>query len=466
MVRARRPVVTVTRRDVLKTAAAFAVMPSLASAKPAMLTAREGAQLIAPPGFSETRVWGYEGRVPGAPIRLRQGDRVQRRLMNELPQATSVHWHGIRIDNAMDGVPGLTQHAVPPGETFDYDSAAPDAGTYWYHAHNRSVEQVARGLYGPLIVDEAKARDVDQDLTLMLDDWRLDTDTAQISDDFDNGHDLSHGGRLGNLVTVNGTFDPTFPVQRHHRLRLRLINAANARIFDLGLDGMTGWIVALDGMPLPVPLKVTETFLLAPAQRADLIVDVVAADAAAANLFSRERDGAFGLARFSVSGQAASTPRSGVPPLPHNQLPDLTSLDGVPRQRIALEGGAMSWLDSARLGGTELSGQDLAQLGRFWALNGYAERPDAPFLDVASGSVHRIAFANETVFPHAMHLHGHHFRLILPDGTLGPWRDTVLVERGETREIALVADNPGDWLLHCHMLGHAASGMTSWFRVT
>ncbi|WP_170337911.1 multicopper oxidase family protein [Ruegeria arenilitoris] len=455
-----------SRRSLLKSAAALAVFPTPARSAPLTLTAREGAQLIAPPGFPETAIWGFDGQVPGSPIHLRQGERVQRRLVNELPKATSVHWHGIRIDNAMDGVPGLTQDAVPGGATFDYDFIVPDAGTYWYHAHNKSVEQVARGLYGPLIVHESEAPDVEQDLVLMLDDWRLDPETAQITQDFDNGHDLSHAGRLGNLITVNGAFDPSFPVQQNQRLRLRLVNAANARVFTVGLDGMTGWIVALDGMPLAEPIPIEDTFPLAPAQRADLLVDVLAANAETASLFSQERDGAFGLARFSVAGQAASTPRSGVRPLPPNPLPELTDLNNVPRHEMRLQGGAMRWLESARIGETELSGRELAQLGRFWALNGYAERPDDPFLDAPLGSVHRIAFVNETVFPHAMHLHGHHFRLILPDGTLGPWRDTVLVERGETREIALVTDNPGNWLLHCHMLGHAASGMMSWYRVT
>lgn len=457
---------TVTRRHVLKSAAALAVLPTLARSEPHVMTARAGAQLIAPPGFPETRVWGFDGRVPGPAIRVKQGRRLSRRLRNELQQATSVHWHGVRIDNAMDGVPGLTQHAVPTGQEFDYEFALRDAGTYWYHAHNRSVEQVARGLYGPLIVEEPEAPDVDQDLTLMLDDWRLDPETAQIADDFDNGHDLSHAGRLGNLVTVNGSFDPVFPVKRHERVRLRLINASNARIYDLGLDGLVGWIVALDGMPLTDPIAIEGTFPLAPAQRADLMVDVVAEAGGTASLVSRERDGAFGLVRLRIAGQASSAPRAGVQPLPPNPLPEIPDLDGIPRHRMTLEGGAMRWLDSARLGDVELSGRELAQLGRFWALNGYAERPDDPFLDATIGSRHRIAFVNETAFPHAMHLHGHHFRLILPDGSLGPWRDTVLIERGETREIALVTDNPGNWLLHCHMLGHAASGMMSWFRVT
>ncbi|CUJ91926.1 Multicopper oxidase mco [Ruegeria denitrificans] len=456
---------TFTRRQFLQSAAALTVLPHQVRASGSDLIAQTAMQQIAPDGFPQTPVWSYGGGVPGGEIRLHQGARVQRTLVNELPQPTTVHWHGIRIDNAMDGVPGLTQEVVAPGERFDYDFVVPDAGTYWYHAHNRSVEQVARGLYGPLIVEEASGPDVDQDLTLMLDDWRLDPDTGHIVEDFDNSHDQSHAGRLGNLISVNGQFDPVFPVRRHDRLRLRLINASNARIYDLALDGVAGWIVALDGMPLEIPLEVEDGFPLAPAQRADLIVDVTAEPDTVAGVISRERDGGFGLVRFPVSGTSATTARSGVALLPPNPLPQVV-LNDAPLHRMTLQGGAMRWLESAQLGGAQLSGRELAQLGRFWALNGYAERPQDPFLDAQRGTVHRIEFVNETSFPHAMHLHGHHFRLILPDGNLGPWRDTVLVERGQTREIALVADNPGDWLLHCHMLGHAASGMMSWFRVT
>lgn len=365
----------------------------------------------------------------------------------------------------MDGVPGLTQDAVETGASFDYSFSVPDAGTYWYHAHNQSMEQVARGLYGPLIVEEAAAPDVDHDLVLMLDDWRLDPETAQITDDFDNGHDLSHAGRLGNIITVNGSLDPRVQARRNDRLRLRLINASNARIFDLNLDGLSGWIVALDGMPLEAPIPLSGAFPIAPAQRIDLVVDVVAGGDTA-SLVSVERDGAFGIVRFDIDEPLAPAPRQGVAALPPNPLPVIEDVSSAPLHRMSLQGGAMRWLDNARIGDTELSGQELAQLGRFWALNGYAERPTDPFLDARTGGLHRIEFVNETVFPHAMHLHGHHFRLIQPDGSLGPWRDTVLVDRGQTRQIALVADNPGDWLLHCHMLGHAASGMMSWFRVT
>ena len=454
-----------SRRQFMQSVLALPMIPRVALASGIELVAQQTTQQIAPEGYPTTLVWSYGAGVPGPQIRVRQGARVQCRLLNVLPQATSVHWHGIRIDNAMDGVPGLTQEAVPTDTSFEYDFVVPDAGTYWYHAHNRSMEQIARGLFGPLIVDEADGPDIDHDMTLMLDDWRLDPETGQIIDDFDNGHDLSHAGRLGNLVTVNGEFDPSYQVKTAERLRLRLINAANARIFDVALDGLKGWIAALDGMPLEMPLAIEDSFPLAPAQRADLIVDVIADVGQTASVVSMESGGSFGLVRFVVAGVSATTARFGIQPLPANPLPDVV-LQDTPLHRMALQGGAMRWLDHAILGDNELSGKDLAQLGRFWALNGYAERPEVPFLDTKLGKTHRIEFANETAFAHAMHLHGHHFRLILPDGTLGPWRDTVLVERGQTRQLVLVADNPGNWLLHCHILGHAESGMVSWFRVS
>jgi len=143
-------------------------------------------------------LWTYNGMSPGPEIRVKQGERVKVRLINNLEEATSIHWHGIRIDNAMDGVSGLTQDAVPPGESYEYDFIVPDAGTFWYHAHTKSWNQVARGLYGPLIVEEIKpVFDRDHDLTLVMDDWRLDKrgvfDVASLG----SMMDWSHAGQIG-----------------------------------------------------------------------------------------------------------------------------------------------------------------------------------------------------------------------------------------------------------------------------
>lgn len=460
--------VNLTRRHLLAGSGATlvaAALPSASLAAPASLEARTARVQLASETYPATEIWGYDGRNPGPELRLRQGERLQRRLVNRLVQPTTIHWHGIRIDNAMDGVPGLTQQAVPPGQSFDYDFVAPDAGTYWYHAHQASAEQVARGLSGVLIVEETEAPEVDHDLALMLDDWRIDPATGQIADDFGNLHDLSHAGRYGNLVTTNGAFDFARDLRPKERLRLRLINAANARIFELGLSGLEGWVVALDGMPLPAPQPLTEALVLAPAQRADLIVDVTAKAGETAWLARAERDGAVGQARFPVAGTGTKARRDAPAPLPPNPRMEVTGLADARSISFRMEGGAMGRMQAAVLDGKRQSFRDLVQAGQFWAFNGVVGRTDAPLVTAARGETLRLPIVNDTAFPHAMHLHGHHFREVGADGALGPMRDTILVMSGETREIAFVADNPGDWLFHCHMLSHAAAGMTTWLRV-
>lgn len=456
-----------TRRDVLCGAAAFVALPakSQEGRQLEQLHARVADMQLLPEAYGRTSVWGYSGTMPGPEIRLPQGARVQRRLRNALPQSTSTHWHGIRIDNAMDGVAGLTQPAVAPGETFDYDFIVPDAGTYWYHAHNRSFEQVARGLYGALIVEEPDPIDIDREEVLILDDWLLDPDTGQISEPFGAPHDLSHAGRIGNLVGTNVINNLTFDVDRHERLRLRLINAANARLFELALDGLEGWIVAIDGMPLPTPRSVSDSFLMGPAQRVDLIVDVTADLGGSAHLVRIDRQQAFSQVAFEVRGDTAVPQRDAPRPLPPNARPRVDLADARSLS-LRMEGGAMGGMRSAMMGGTRRSLQEMMQAGQFWAFNGAVGGMDGPpLIDLSLGETVRLTIVNDTAFPHAMHVHGTHFYEIAPDGSLGEFRDTTMLMRGETREIAIVAENPGDWLLHCHMLSHAASGMMTWLRV-
>jgi len=420
---------------------------------------------LAPDGYPATDIWGYGGTAPGPVLRVAQGGRLQRRLVNSLPQAHSIHWHGIRIDNAMDGVPGLTQAAVEPGDGFDYDFVLPDAGTYWYHSHNRSMEQVARGLHGALIVEEDTPPDIDREEVLVLDDWLIDPETGQISGDFESAHARSHAGRLGNLVLTNGIFDKTMTVQRNERLRLRLINAANARIFVLGLFGLEGWTMALDGMPLPAPEPLEEVVVLGPGQRADLIVDVVAEQGSTAYLARADEARGTPQVSFQVRGQASLARRGTPDALPPNPG-DAFNLSGDSVDlTLNMEGGAMGRLRGAMLDGEETGFREMAQANQFWAFNGMVGMPDTPLATLDRGQIARLTISNDTAFPHAMHLHGMHFREVLADGTLGPMRDTLLMDSAERREIAFAADNPGDWLLHCHMLSHAVSGMMTWVRV-
>ena len=455
------------RRAFLASTAALSLAPALARAtSPALpvLRAQPASQQIVPAEYPATDIWTFNKTLPGETLRYTQGDTLRRRVINDLPQATSVHWHGIRIDNAMDGVPGLTQDAIEPGGQFDYSFKLPDAGTYWYHSHAQSVEQIERGLYGPLIIAEAETPEIDRELVLVLDDLRL-TDDAQIAGGFANRHDRSHAGRLGNVVLTNGIMDLIEPVRRNERLRLRLINAANARVFQLGLLGMTGWTVALDGMPLETPEPLTDAFFLAPAQRADLIVDVSGAEGEEAHLVHVERDEQYSQVAFPISAQVSASTRPAPGPLPQNPVSPLSDLAGATTASLRMEGGAMRGLAEAVYNGQPTDMRTLAQANQFWALNGVVGRTDVPLADLSLGETLRLSMKNDTAFPHAMHLHGMHFREVMADGTLGPWRDTLLTFPGDTRDIAFVADNPGDWLMHCHMLSHHAAGMGTWIRV-
>lgn len=463
-----------TRRDFLRTAgaAAGAVFVGASPARvlaqgslPAALRAREVSCRLLPDDYPQTRLWSYSDGIAGEIIRARQGRRVQRRLINDLPEPTSVHWHGVRIDNAMDGVAGLTQDPVAPGSSFDYDFAVPDAGTYWYHAHTRSYEQVARGLYGALVVEEAEPLDVDRDEVLVLDDWRLNPDDGLIDPGFDSMHDRSHAGRLGNFITTNGDYAHAMDVRRGERLRLRLINAANARIFTLGLQGLDGWTMGLDGMPLPRPEPIADRLILGPAQRVDLIVDVTAQEGESAWLYRVDGNDGYAQSEFRVTATASRARRPEPSSLPPNPRMGVPGIESARRLRLVMEGGAMGRMAGAILDGRRASFRELARANQFWALGGVVGMTDTPFAELALGETVRIEIVNDTVFPHAMHLHGMHFRELRDDGTLGPMRDTILLDGGETREIAFVADNPGDWLFHCHMLAHAASGMTTWIKV-
>ena len=429
------------------------------------LVAKPGLMQLTPKQYPATEIWGYGGTVPGTSIRVRQGARVRRDFFNLLPQASSIHWHGIRIENSMDGVAGVTQEPVGAGQRFRYDFAVPDAGTYFYHPHNRTFEQMARGLYGPLIVEEKEgAPDVDRDEVLMLDDWRL-TQDAQIAGRFGAMHDLSHAGRIGNWITVNGQGEWTARAGHFSRLRLRLINTANARIFTLKTQGMEGWIVALDGMPLDVPERLDQ-LILAPSQRADLIVDIVGDEGGEARLVSMERDGGFVVGSIAIRGAERPKRLDAPKALPPNPVPALGPLTSAQTVGLLMEGGARGRMRRATLAGKELDIRQLVLQGKAWAFNGVAGMSETPLLQAARGETVRIRMRNDTAWPHAMHLHGHHFRVIGEGEETGPLRDTVLMESRQTTEIAFVADNPGDWLIHCHMLEHSAAGMMTWLKVS
>ena len=472
----------ISRRAVLAGAAALGgapLLPRLARAQTAPLVLRSTtatAQLVGAE-FPATQVWAYAtdgvASVPGPEIRVTAGARVRRRLINALPEATSVHWHGIRIDNAMDGAAPLTQAAVETGESFDYDFVAPDPGTYWYHSHNRGWQQVSRGLSGPLIVEDREPWQglpgaAVREMTLVLDDWLLDGDATIVENRGDDLATVSHGGRMGNAVTVNGTAFPELPVRPGERLRLRIITAATDRIMFLGLPNLSARLIALDGHPI-APRDI-ETHLIGPAQRADVVIDVPRDSDEVHGLMVDPGNGEWvQIATFRPEGDPVATVEGDVRPLPDWGTLAAPDLAAPQRETLLMEGGAMRGIGDATYRGERMSASELAANGMVWVFNGVADGKEAPMFRATRGRTVQIEMINRTMFPHAIHVHGHHFRILSRDGTADPYeyvRDTVLIGGDASVEIAFVADNPGQWMIHCHMLSHQASGMMGWFEVT
>ena len=429
------------RRQFLASSAAVSWLPLQAFAGSTMyrLRAEEVTSQILPDGDGATRMLGFNGSMPGPELRVPRGERVKIVVENGLTEGTAVHWHGIRLENSMDGVPVLTQNVIDPGDTKTYNFIPPDAGTFWYHSHHISHAQVSRGLMGPLIIEDDEAVDVDHDITAILADWQMERDGTLI-DAYTDRHSISHAGLLG---TYARAFFSQNEIRIGDRIRLRLINAATNRIFPIAISGAVGRIVALDGMSLPTSRAFKE-IMMAPAQRVDLILDV--SGPLKLNMMSRQSP-------YELGSVAAIGTNNARRPSPFSALPSHTiPAPTAPTQNLTLRmmGGAM---------GGRHSGNNI------WAFNDVSDLQDTPFATFKTGEAARISLVNETSFPHGMHLHGHHFYELNKDGGLGDLRDTTLVFPRESRDILCTFDNPGKWMLHCHMLSHALGGMRTWINV-
>ncbi len=428
---------------------------------------RSQRKIVASPGHSMlmgssnrlTDLWLYNGSLPGPEIRIKEGMLLDVHFQNKLKVPTTIHWHGVKVPNAMDGVAGLTQPAVEPGETFSYKFEISDPGTYWYHAHTMGWEQVARGLYGPLIVEGEKDFKADHDITMMIDDWRLNKNGQIDETSMGSLHDWAHRGRIGNWLTVNGKSQFKQPVKINSRVRLRLINSSNARILKLLLTGGVGLQVSLDGNPCN--LEAISKFELAPAQRIDLMIDIGTEPLLLHDLSSKEEVLAGIIEPKSEIGEGSA----------EKYTPELTPLERIPaniddaiRVKVHMQGGAMGNLLKARFNDEVYTLRHLARAEKkVWAFNGVVGVYGHQLSEVPLGKMVILEVFNDTAWPHAMHLHGHDFWIRTLKRASGKdfdvKRDTYLMSPNEKAELIFLADNPGQWLLHCHMLEHMASGM-------
>ncbi|MFI6764970.1 multicopper oxidase family protein [Streptomyces sp. NPDC050355] len=441
--------------------------------------------------------WAYGDALSGKEVRVTAGDTLALTLANHLPQPTSIHWHGLALRNDMDGTPGLSQRPIKAGASFEYRFAAAHPGTYWFHPH--SGVQQDRGLYAPLIVEDPKEPlSYDKEWVVVLDDWvdgvdgsTPDTVLAELSkgmggtdhDGMDmggsggmdhGGHDMSQmsmttkespspkpsgpsrmmmgatsdllGGDAGDVAypyyLVNGRTadDPqTFRARPGDRIRIRFINAGGDTAFRVALGGHRMTVTHTDGFP--VEHAETDALLLGMGERYDVLVTA--------------KDGAFPLTALAEgkkqSARAILRTGGGAAPEPSARPEEL---DGK-----LLRAGRLKADDSVRL----KSGRPdrtvklrlTGSMARYdWALNGKRYDPTQRY-PVRTGERVRLSFINGTRMWHPMHLHGHTFAL----GDGGPRKDTAIVLPGQTLDVDFDADNPGLWMIHCHNVYHAESGM-------
>lgn len=431
-----------------------------------------------------TGIAGYSDEPGFKVIRLRQGQWLRARLRNELDEHTSVHWHGIRLPNAMDGVPYLTQAPVQPGQSFTYAFQPPDTGTFFFHPHCDTAAEMGRGLSGILIIDGDEERKSDVDLICAYRDWRLKPDGT--FDAFITDKGAATAGTFGQVATVN-----QLPLPYHADLpsngdiRLRVLNLDVTRIMEVGVEGADAWIIATDGNPIE-PVKL-DTWKLGPAMRLDLQLRAPAQAGAKIQLKNYFAAQPVLLAEFTAKGDALDRPAFVPAALRPAKLavPDLASAVQLPLRLSSAssgsETGTATTPTQAKPADIVLPDGEVLHLAdslcltpeTFWALNGEAW-PDRshkhlppPLFKMVRGTTYAIEIVNTTSRQHPIHLHGHTFHVLASSSQkiLPHLADTVLVAPNERVKIAFVADNPGSWMIHCHIVEHQETGMMGYFRV-
>jgi FtsP/CotA-like multicopper oxidase with cupredoxin domain len=387
------------------------------------------------PSDSESANWTFDGTVPGPLIRVRRGEQVRVRIANELSEAITVHWHGVRVPNAMDGVPHLTQPLIVAGTSFDYRFTPPDAGTFWYHARLSPAAAARRSLYGVLIVDETEPIRVDRDVLVVLDGG------AQKANGVLDRAKPAAGPGTARHPTINGRPSLDIPLRSNERLRLRLVNAS-LRSWTLRAERHRVMVMAIDGAPAQPYYARDSRILLGPGNRMDLFVDATLEPGASSSIMQEgEHDTA--LARLVYDSGAATRPAplSEATPLPPSALPERMDFQRAFKMDIPIDGKAA----------------DLPVIAKA-----------RPLFSVKRGRTVMLGIVNRSKIAHAMHLHGHHFRLLdsLDDGWKPFWLDTLPVPASQTARIAFVADNPGKWLIRCHGMDEQETSMANWFEVS
>ena len=393
--------------------------------------------------YSDGSIAGSKGTVPGPMLRAKRGDEIIVHFKNELPEPTTIHWHGLRLPVKQDGSTS-TQAPIPVGATHEYRFRVLDAGMFWFHPHVRADIQIERGLYAPFVVTEDDGIDLTAERTFVLDDVKLAA-TGELATESDALDTMM--GKQGNVLLANGRRNGALTVKAGSRERWRFVNAANGRYFNLRVPGHVLRVIGSDGGLVPAPYEV-ETLLVAPGERYEVVVAFDGSEGTRAALetihYDRGHDlpdpGPKSIFEIRYAGRATTPLR----PLPSSlrTIEPLPIAEATTVRRFELQ-------EREDANGVVFSIND-----EVWPLNQpvMVTKDDLEIWEVES----------PPEMDHPFHLHGMFFQVLGADGkpdlTRG-WKDTINVKRGTRLRFAVRYEPLGMWMFHCHILEHAERGM-------
>lgn len=448
---------------------------------------------------------GYNQQSPGPLLLVDQGDQITINFRNDLEFPTTVHWHGLRLDYTSDGVPGITQDPVLPGDTFEYELKFPDSGIFLYHPHVRTEMQMDLGLYGNILVEPKDKTSATLKIPLMLDDVLISDGMLEKYDPEIATHTLM--GRFGNTMMINGDSNYSLQVKQGDVAQFYLTNTANTRIFDFGIDQHRLKLVADDASNYEKE-KFADSVMLASSERRTIDVlfdkvgeysithttpekiyilgkisvvfsnnksdsdfnslaidsDVVREIDQFRKYFSIEPDLELEFdVKTSLMHQMDSESGDSMDMKSHEEMQSMDSESHSMDMKKYGNPPSIEWEDEMPMMNA-MSNEE----NTHWILRDVNSGKEGFDIDYQAnvGDVKKIRLFNNPESDHPMqhpiHLHGQRFLVLSEDGMLNEnlaWKDTVLVPAGKTVEILVEFSNPGKWAMHCHILEHAEAGM-------
>lgn len=390
-------------------------------------------------------MYTYNGMIPGPIIRARVGDELVVHFTNRLQEPTTVHWHGLRIPDKMDGTPRV-QEPVKPGESFTYKFKLREAGSFWYHPHVRSHAQLELGLYGMLIVQEKENIQFTRERVVVLDDILIVN--GRVAAPMRSHMEAMHG-RNGNTLFVHGKLGAlSIQAKTGEVERWRVVNVANARTMSMQFSGMKVRVIGTDGGLLAKPYFLPNVLEIAVGQRYDLEVTYEKPGSYDFSLLAPTRSGteALPMLKVDVKGDKVTQP---VEPPAYPTIPSLP--ERKPDKEVVMTFDGVN-----------------TSTGLVWRINGKGHWKE-PIFTFQEGQTITMSLQNKLAQEHPFHLHGQFFTIISRNGKKAfepGLKDSVLVRGNETVVIRAYFDNPGQWMAHCHILEHAELGMMGEIVVT